>query len=336
MIYRLFRPILFLFPPEFIHRVVLRILDYVYPYSRVQKIQATFPKKPQHVFNLDFPNPVGLAAGLDKNADHIDALFGLGFGFIEVGAVTPRPQQGNLKPRLFRLSKARALINKMGFNNLGVDYLIQQLKKRKVSGIVGVNIGKNADTALEQAADDYQICLQKVYPFADFVTINISSPNTLGLRELQNEAYLSQLLLQMKRAQNTLAGKFKKYVPLLVKLSPDLTDQEVDAIAALILQVKMDGIIAVNTSRDRSAVQGLAHAEQEGGLSGQPLLKKTIHVIARLHQATRAEIPLIAVGGIFSAEDVSALFAAGACLVQIYTGLIYQGPSLIRKIVNAL
>jgi len=334
--YRILRPILFKFPTEFTHHIALNFLKWSAPLHRIKKNLQRFPLKPCKVFDLNFPNPVGLAAGLDKNGDYIDALFSLGFGFIEVGAVTPKPQAGNPKPRLFRLPKAMALINRMGFNNKGVDHLVKNLKARRIPGIVGVNIGKNLTTPIENAYADYEICLRKIYSYADFATLNISSPNTAGLRDLQNETYLLDLLTRIKELQQTLQQEYQKKVPILVKISPDLSNQEIEVMAKIFLQVEIEGIIVANTTIDRTAVKHLKHADEKGGLSGKPLLNKTKHIISYLQQQTKGQIPLIAVGGIMSAEDAKSLLDSGARLVQIYTGLIYQGPSLIRDIVEKL
>lgn len=334
--YSFLRKFLFLLPPECAHCLSLTLLKLAYTASRVARIQANFPKKPCSLWGLEFPNPVGLAAGLDKNAEYVDALFGLGFGFIEVGAVTPKAQSGNPKPRLFRLPKARALINRMGFNNLGVDYLVSQLKKRKVAGVLGVNLGKNKETPLSEAYSDYAACLEEVYPYADYVSVNISSPNTEGLRELQGETYLRALLSRLMKLRSHLQEQHQKFVPLTVKVAPDLTPDEIDSMARIFIETKIDGIIAVNTTRDRGSVRGLQFADQLGGLSGAPLFIKTLQVIKQFNQATQGSIPLIAVGGITSAEQVRQLLQGGASLVQLYTGLIYKGPGLIRRIVTEL
>lgn len=338
IVYRCLRPLLFLMEPERAHALVLKSLKLIYRPALVKQRVAHFKTKtktktkPTTVLGLTFPNPVGLAAGLDKNGDYIDALFGLGFGFIEVGAVTPKPQVGNPKPRLFRLLQAKAMINRLGFNNLGVDYLVNRLKQRKVNGIVGVNIGKNLTTSLEDAYHDYDICLEKVFPYADYVTINISSPNTPRLRELQTETYLRDLVSKLKTKQAALALKYQRHVPLLLKIAPDLTPEEIADIARLALSQGVDGIVAVNTTSQRPGVDGLAHASEAGGLSGAPLFPLAMRVIKQLHSLLNDRIPIIAVGGIMSPEDATALLQAGASLVQIYTGLIYQGPILVEKI----
>ena len=336
LIYFCLRPLLFLIDPEKSHDVTLKLLKWLCcPWLAKQRIEH-FPKRPTTLFGLTFPNPVGLAAGLDKNGSCIDALLGLGFGFVEVGAVTPKPQAGNAKPRLFRIPQAQALINRMGFNNEGVDQLIVRLQKRKVKGIVGVNIGKNAATPLDQAVEDYRLCYEKLYPYVDFVTINISSPNTPQLRELHADTYLNDLLQTLKTEQHHLTRQQQRRVPLLLKISPDLTDAQLEAVSQIALIHQIDGIIAVNTTQSRDTITGLRHAEESGGLSGKPLFSKTIKIVKQLAHFLDKKIPIIAVGGIMSPEDALALFAAGAKLVQIYTGLVYQGPGLIRHIILKL
>ncbi len=312
MWYRLLRPCLFLLPPEVAHTLTLTALKY-WPFS--QKI----PDSPKTVWGLVFKNPIGVAAGLDKNGEYIDALAKLGFGFIEIGTVTPKPQIGNPKPRLFRLPKSQALINRMGFNNHGIDVLIANVKKAKYRGILGINIGKNASTPIENALDDYLICLKKAYPYASYITINISSPNTTGLRDLQHGEFLDHLLAGLKAEQKQLAQQHQRKVPLLVKISPDLTDAELKDLAAALQRHQIDGAIATNTTISREGV----NSQESGGLSGQPLNARSTAVLKALHQALEGKIPLIGSGGIMSAADISAKFAAGADLVQLYTGLIY-------------
>ena len=330
--YRVLRYLLFCLPAEFAHCLVLSCLDYLYPVSRVRKIQQALPREPVEVFGLSFPNPVGLAAGLDKDGQHIDALFGLGFGFIEVGAVTPQPQSGNPKPRLFRLLRDKALINRFGFNNQGVDALVQRLKRRKIKGIVGVNIGKNRTTPLANADEDYELCYQKLAPHADFITINISSPNTKDLRELQGQDYLANLLKGLKQLQQESYHR----TPILVKVSPDLNDAEINNMASIFLECDIEGIIVANTTNDRSLVSQHHRSQEAGGLSGRPLRQRTEQLVRCFADKTDHKIPIIAVGGIFSSEDATALLSAGASLVQIYTGLIYQGPSLVKSIIRGL
>lgn len=334
MIYTFLRSLLFLLPPETAHHFTLNALKYL------NKI-GLYPSHNQHtkaaqiIFGLSFPNTVGLGAGLDKNGAYIDALSALGFGFIEVGTITPKPQSGNPKPRLFQIPKAQALINRMGFNNEGVDKLIQNIQKTKFNGILGINIGKNASTALGSAADDYVICLKKVYPYASYITVNISSPNTPGLRQLQQSSDLDALLGVLKATQNECEKQYKKHVPLLIKISPDLTADEIKDVAANLLTHQIDGVIATNTTLSRESVVGLLHAEEAGGLSGAPLFNRSLETVRSLYQHLGDNIPIIACGGISSIEQAKQMYTAGARLVQIYSGLIYQGPDLVKKIVES-
>lgn len=281
---------------------------------------------------LNFPNVVGLAAGLDKNADYLDALAGLGFGFIEVGTVTPRPQPGNPKPRLFRLPVAQALINRMGFNNKGIDYLIRQVSRAHYRGILGINIGKNKDTPTDKAVDDYRLCLQKAYPHAGYITVNISSPNTPGLRDLQKVEELSRLLAELLDKREQLATQHGKRVPLVLKIAPDLDEQAMDDMAECLLAQRVDGLIVGNTTLSRPGLEDCPEAHESGGLSGKPLLPLATHVLKSMQARLKDEIPLIGVGGILTAADATEKFNAGARLVQIYTGFIYRGPALIREI----
>ena len=297
-----------------------------------QQVQA----RPTTVFGLEFANPVGLAAGLDKNGECIDAFAAMGFGFIEIGTVTPRPQAGNDKPRLFRLKDANAIINRMGFNNKGVDYLVERVKESQYRGVLGINIGKNKTTPEEQALDDYVICLKKVYQYADYVTVNISSPNTPGLRNLQYGEALEVLLIGLKQTQAELAQQHGKHVPLLVKIAPDLTEEEVQAIADSLRKSQVEGVIATNTTIAREAVHGLRYAKEMGGLSGAPLKEQSLLITQQLATALQGELPIVSVGGIDSAESAQARLNAGASLVQCYSSLIYQGPALVPNIVNQL
>ncbi len=294
------------------------------------------PTVPVDVMGLRFPNPVGLAAGLDKNADYLEALSVLGFGFIEVGTVTPRPQPGNAKPRLFRLPEAQAIINRMGFNNLGVDHLLEQVQAAQTDAIIGINIGKNVDTPVDKALNDYLIGLEKSYPHADYITINISSPNTPGLRNLQFGEALDNLLSALKNRQAELAEEFQRYVPMAVKVAPDLTLEEVQQLSERFSRVGIDAVIATNTTLSREAVAGLAHADEAGGLSGKPVFAKSTEIVRQFRQALPADMPIIAAGGIMSAEDAMQKLEAGAQLIQIYSGLIYQGPKLIQDIVKTI
>ncbi len=284
------------------------------------------PGSPRRVMGLDFPNPVGLAAGLDKNGDYIDALAALGFGFIEVGTVTPRPQPGNPRPRLFRLPEARAIINRMGFNNNGVDYLLARVRQARYRGVLGINIGKNADTPVERAADDYLIGLRKVYTAASYVTVNISSPNTANLRSLQEGAALTALLGRLKQEQQ----------PLAVKIAPDLGAEAVAEMAAVICESGIDAVIATNTTLAREAVAQLPHGGETGGLSGAPLTRRATEVVSELHAVLRDTVPIIAAGGIMDGADALAKLRAGASLVQVYSGLIYRGPALVREVAATL
>jgi dihydroorotate dehydrogenase len=285
---------------------------------------------------LDFPHPVGLAAGLDKDGECINAWEALGFGFIEVGTVTPRPQPGNPKPRMFRLPQAQALINRMGFNNRGVDSLVAQVRRARFPGVLGINIGKNADTPVERASDDYLIGLRKVYPWASYVTVNISSPNTPGLRDLQYGEALDRLLAALKEEQQRLADVHGRYVPLAIKIAPDLADADLRTVGQALLHQGMDAVIATNTTFSRAGVESLPHAQETGGLSGAPLMARSTEVVRQLAEILEGRLPIIAVGGILSGADAAAKMAAGASLVQIYTGFIYRGPELIREAVQAL
>jgi dihydroorotate dehydrogenase len=295
---------------------------------------------PLEVMGLRFPNPVGLAAGLDKDGRYIDALAALGFGSIEIGTVTPRAQAGNPKPRMFRLPAANAIINRMGFNNGGVDAFVANVQAshffQNKEGILGLNIGKNADTPIDKAADDYLYCLQKVYPYASYVTVNISSPNTKNLRQLQGGDELDHLLAALKQAQQKLADQHRRYVPLVLKIAPDLDAEQGKAIAAALLRHQVDGVIATNTTISRNAVQGLPHAEETGGLSGAPVFELSNQVIRILKAELGDAVPIIGVGGILSRSDALVKKQAGASLVQLYSGLIYKGPALVRECVAAL
>lgn len=332
-LYRLLRPLLFTLPPEKAHTFVLNSLRYAHRLKLTRVYFSQLPQAPGEVMGLHFPNPVGLAAGMDKNAEYIDYLAALGFGFIEVGTVTPRPQKGNPPPRLFRLPKAQAIINRMGFNNAGVDNVLHNIKRSNFQGILGINIGKNFDTPLEQATGDYLICFSKVYPYADYITINISSPNTPQLRQLQQGQELTRLLDALKQAQAQLAEQNNKYVPIVVKIAPDLTEEALKTIVEKLLFYNIDGIIATNTTLSHTGVEGQRHADETGGLSGAPLLKPATQVVHTLNTYLQGKIPIIAAGGILHPQDAQEKFQAGASLVQIYTGLIYRGPRLVKEIV---
>lgn len=334
MFYKVARQLLFSLPTETSHHLALSAIDVA---ARLHLTHCFLPKlvAPVDLFGLTFKNPVGLAAGLDKNGDHIDALASLGFGFIEIGTVTPRPQPGNPKPRLFRLPEKLAIINRMGFNNKGVDHLVEQVKRAKYDGVLGINIGKNFDTPVEQALSDYLICLEKVYEHADYVVINISSPNTQGLRSLQYGESLDELLGGMKSAQQRLAQEHGKTVPLLVKIAPDLEPEEVKQIAGQFKKHQIEGIIATNTTLSREGVSHLPHGNEQGGLSGAPVFEKSTQVLKQLCDELAGAIPVIGVGGIVQGQQVRAKQDAGAALVQIYSGFIYQGPRLIADCVAA-
>jgi dihydroorotate dehydrogenase len=334
--YSLMRPLLFALDPETAHRVTLAALARLDRLGLVPSA-GPFPAScARRVMDIDFPNPVGLAAGLDKNGECIDALAALGFGFIEIGTVTPRPQPGNPRPRMFRLPAARALINRLGFNNDGVDRLVENVHRARYRGVLGINIGKNADTPLERAADDYVACLRKVYPLASYVTVNISSPNTRDLRQLQQGRELDALLGALSAEQARLADGHGRRVPLAVKISPDLDSAQVAAIAGALERHRVEAVIATNTTVARDGVEGLEHAGEAGGLSGGPLASRSTRVVRELASALRGSIPVIAVGGILGGADAKEKIAAGASLVQLYTGLIYHGPTLVRECIEAL
>ena len=334
--YELLRSLLFLLPPEFSHRFSLRCFDLADTFKLLAPLAPRVASQPVTLWGLDFPNPVGLAAGLDKSGDHFNALGQLGFGFIEIGTVTPRPQPGNPFPRLFRLPEHQAIINRMGFNNLGVDHLVEQVKKRRYGGILGINIGKNASTPVENAADDYLLALVKVFPYADYVTVNLSSPNTPGLRSLQYGDELRQLLGKLKSAQADLSIQHQRQVPLLVKIAPDLTDEEIAGIAGIFKELAIDGVIATNTTIRRDAVAGHRYERENGGLSGAPVREASTRVIARLYSHLGEDIPIIGVGGITDGASAREKIHAGAKLVQLYTGFIYRGPKLITEAADAI
>lgn len=339
LLYSLARPLLFSLDAESAHDLTLPALRSAAKLGLAQLIAKPQPD-PRTVMGITFPNPVGLAAGLDKDGAYIDGLAAMGFGFIEVGTVTPRPQPGNPKPRMFRLPAANALINRMGFNNGGVDAFVRNVQASRFYqdrlGVLGLNIGKNADTPIERATDDYLACLDKVYPYAAYVTVNISSPNTKNLRQLQQASELDDLLYRLKQSQAKLADRHARYVPIVLKIAPDLDDEQVKTIAGALLRHKMDGVIATNTTITRDAVQGLPHAQETGGLSGAPVRELSTRVIAALHRELGGALPIIGVGGILCGADAKAKIDAGASLVQLYTGLIYRGPALVRECASAL
>ena len=334
MLYSMLRPLLFSLDPETAHCLTFNAIEKA---RRLGLLPGQpFPCQSSKVMGIDFPNPVGLAAGLDKDGEHIDALADLGFGFIEIGTVTPRPQPGNPRPRIFRLPQANAIINRLGFNNHGVDKMVANIKRSNYRGILGINIGKNFDTPTDRAVDDYLLCLREVYPHASYIVANISSPNTPNLRQLQNAAELDQLLSTLKVEQERLADKYGSYKPLVVKIAPDLEPLQIEAIAALLMRHRIDGVIATNTTLSRIGVEGLPHASETGGLSGAPLKQRATAVIQQLQTMLQGSLPIIGVGGIMCAADVKEKITAGASLVQIYTGLIYRGPDLIRESVQAV
>ncbi|WP_420476653.1 quinone-dependent dihydroorotate dehydrogenase [Noviherbaspirillum sp. ST9] len=339
LLYALTRPLLFSLDPETAHNLTLPALKNAAACGLTALVGKP-ARDPRTVMGITFPNPVGLAAGLDKDGAYIDGLAALGFGFIEVGTVTPRAQPGNPKPRIFRLPQANAVINRMGFNNGGVDAFVANVQASKFyqnkEGVLGLNIGKNADTPIERAADDYLHCLEKVYPYASYVTVNISSPNTKNLRQLQGGSELDALLAQLKDAQQRLADKHKRYVPIALKIAPDVDGDQVKSIAAALLQHKMDAVIATNTTITRDAVKGLPHAEETGGLSGAPVFEMSNIVIRALKSELGDALPIIGVGGILSGDNAQAKIAAGASLVQLYTGLIYRGSALVKECAAAL
>lgn len=333
MLYSLARPLLFTLAPERAHELTLSMLDKAHKLGFMhQKVAA----KPVTCMGIEFPNPVGLAAGLDKNGAHIDALAALGFGFIEIGTITPRPQAGNPQPRLFRIPEAKAIINRMGFNNDGVDKLIENVKSAKFKGILGINIGKNADTPVEEAVSDYLICLEKVYNYASYITVNISSPNTKNLRSLQSGDALTELLQTLKDRQLELAEQYNHYVPLVLKVAPDLTPEDIAFIAAQLIQFKIDGLIVTNTTLGRDGVENLPNGNEAGGLSGAPVFEKSTECLRQFSKVLKGQIPLIGVGGILNGEQAVAKQQVGASLVQVYSGLIYTGPTLIKDCVNAM
>lgn len=334
MFYSCLKKILFQLDPEHSHEFTFRHLKRITGTPLQFLISHSVPTKSVDCMGLSFKNPLGLAAGLDKNGDCIDVLGAMGFGFIEVGTVTPLPQQGNQKPRLFRVTEAEALINRMGFNNLGVDYLINNIKRSRFGGVLGINIGKNKETPLEVSKEDYLICMDKVYPYAGYIAVNISSPNTEKLRQLQYGDLLEDMLTSVKKKQTQLHEQHDRYVPVAVKISPDLSEEELIKLADAFLKHEIDGVIATNTTLDHSLIQGLNHCQQSGGLSGRPLQLSSNETIRLLSKELKGRIPIIGVGGIDSLMAAREKIAAGASLLQLYSGLIFQGPALIKKIIH--
>ncbi|KJH81567.1 MULTISPECIES: quinone-dependent dihydroorotate dehydrogenase [Pseudomonadaceae] len=334
--YNLARQLLFKFTPETSHELSLDLIGAGGRLGLNAMLNKAPAGLPVRVMGLDFPNPVGLAAGLDKNGEAIHGMSQLGFGFVEVGTVTPRPQPGNPKPRIFRLPEAEAIINRMGFNNHGVDALLERVDAARFKGILGINIGKNFDTPVDRAQDDYLLCLDKVYHQASYVTVNVSSPNTPGLRSLQFGDSLKQLLDALGQRREDLEVLHGKRVPLAIKIAPDMTDEETALVAEAVFQAGMDAIIATNTTLGRDGVAGLAHADETGGLSGAPVREKSTHTVRVLAETLAGRLPIIAVGGITEGRHAAEKIEAGASLVQLYTGFIYKGPALIRETVDAI
>ncbi len=336
MPYGLVKKILFMFNPESAHELSLRGLNLLYRFNLISLFFGKSKLKPVNVMGINFPNKVGLAAGLDKDGEYFQALSACGFGFVEVGTVTPLAQAGNDKPRLFRLVSAEAIINRMGFNNKGVDNLLENVKQSSFKGVLGINIGKNKNTPEEEAVNDYLICLEKVYSHADYITINISSPNTPGLRNLQFGETLNNLLRDLKFRQRELTQQQDRYVPLVVKIAPDMDDNDIESLANTFIEYSIDGVIVSNTTVSRNGVENMLDANQQGGLSGRPLKEKADHSLQVMAAHLNKKIPIIAVGGISSAEDAELKIKLGASLVQIYTGFIYKGPALVHECVNKI
>ena len=334
--YSLFRCALFQLDPEAAHHLILGGLQSAQSLGLSGIIAARPASDPRTVMGLAFPNPVGLAAGLDKNGECIDGLAALGFGFIEIGTVTPLPQPGTPKPRMFRLPQAKAIINRMGFNNDGVDGLVANVRRANFKGILGINIGKNAATPIENAADDYLICLRKVYAHASYITVNISSPNTKNLRQLQGEDALNNLLKLLKDEQQKLADAHGKYVPIALKIAPDMESEQIAQIAHLLMKHRIDGVIATNTTLSREGVENLPHGTETGGLSGAPVREKSTAVVRQLAAELQGALPIIGVGGILSGADAAEKIKAGAALVQLYSGLVYRGPELVGECCDAI
>jgi dihydroorotate dehydrogenase len=330
------RPLLFALDAETAHRLTLYALGVAHR-SNLGRFVATPPADlPVDAFGIRFPNPVGLAAGLDKNAAHLDELGALGFGFVEVGTVTPRPQPGNPKPRMFRLPAHEAIINRLGFNNEGVDALVRNVEASGYRGVLGINIGKNKDTPNERAVDDYLFCLERVYRHASYVTVNISSPNTQGLRDLQEEATLRRFIETLREAQERLGSQAGARKPMLLKIAPDLSEAELDGIAEVLRTSGIDGLICTNTTIDRTAVAGDPHGHEAGGLSGKPLFARSTDVLRGMRRRLGDRLPIIGVGGILDGSDAAEKLDAGATLVQVYSGLIYRGPRLVAECVDEI
>ncbi|WP_266159327.1 quinone-dependent dihydroorotate dehydrogenase [Dyella silvatica] len=334
--YEWLRPLLFALPPETAHRFTMYGLDVAHRSNLGQYIAKPPAELPTTAFGIRFPNPVGLAAGLDKNAEHLDALGALGFGFVEVGTVTPRPQPGNDKPRMFRLPRHEAIINRFGFNNDGVDALVRNVQRSSYRGVLGINIGKNKDTPNERSVDDYLFCLERVYAHAHYITVNISSPNTQGLRDLQEETTLRRFIESLREAQERLGSQHGARKPMLLKIAPDLSETELDAIAEVLTSAQVDGVICTNTTIDHSAVASDPQGNETGGLSGKPLFAKSTAVLRGMHKRLQGKIGIIGVGGILDGSDAAEKIDAGASLVQLYSGMVYRGPALIGECVDEI
>ena len=337
--YKLLRPILFLLPAELSHDLALLSLSIVNKLGLLRQSNTVNEDSAVTVMGIEFPNRVGLAAGLDKNGKYLHALSKFGFGFVEIGTVTPKAQPGNAKPRLFRIPQGKAIINRMGFNNHGIDNLIQNVNLAKdagFDGVLGINIGKNLSTDVEDAVSDYLIGLRQAYFYADYITVNISSPNTPGLRSLQYGEELNRLLAKIKKEQMSLSLEFKKYVPIAIKVAPDLSDEEIKDVAESLLNNNIDCLIATNTTLSKTVVASFKHGDEAGGLSGEPVRDASTKVIAEFHKYLQEQIPIVGVGGIASTADAKAKLDAGAALVQVYSGLIYEGPSLVKRILQGI
>lgn len=330
--FNLMKKVLFSMGPEQAHDWALKAMQLAYRTGTIRMLASCPVVMPRTVMGLNFANPVGLAAGFDKSAEYVDALAALGFGFIEVGTLTPKPQAGNPKPRLFRLAEQQAIINRMGFNNKGVEHAVRCLEKTRYRGVLGINLGKNADTLLENAVDDYLIGFRALWKFASYITINISSPNTRGLRDLQQKVFLSAILKSMKEEQTRIHQTEKKYVPLVIKLSPDMADEQAIEVAHIILEEKIDGVIATNTTVTRDGVLESKFVNEAGGLSGMPLCARSTHVIKILTSVLQHTIPVIGSGGVMDEESAKDKLNAGATLLQVYTGFIYHGPEIVRRV----
>ena len=328
-LYSLLRPLLFSLDPETAHSLTLRLAELA------SVLPRRIPSAPVRVMGLDFPNPVGLGAGLDKHAEHVGALAGLGFGFLELGGVTPRPQPGNPRPRLFRLPQARAIINRYGLNSIGVEAFAENLKRARTKAIIGVNVGKNRDTPNEHAVDDYVRCLEVLYPHVHYLALNVSSPNTKGLRDLQSAEMLTLLLRTLRQHRQRLRDSHGNDVALVLKISPDIDEAAIREIADAALRERADGLIATNTTVSREGIAGFPHGLEEGGVSGEPLTALSTAVLRKFSHLLKGEVPLIGGGGVMSAADARAKFDAGASLVQIYSGLVFRGPRLISDCVSA-